>query len=161
MLQKLDGNAETVGAHLKFRCPLFGETSRASAVVTRVERNTERRRTEPGQAEEHPEPVRPSHLQPAGTPEQMRRIRRPHPPERSAHSWYEFSHENKLLPEHQPPINPGSCRYLFFFFLYYRHVLLPLYKWWFQQASGVCSFSLDLHPLTVARFNIFKVILTH
>lgn len=117
MLQKLDGNAETVGAHLKFRCPLFGETSRASAVVTRVERNTERRRTEPGQAEEHPEPVRPSHLQPAGTPEQMRRIRRPHPPERSAHSWYEFSHENKLLPEHQPPINPGSCRYLFFFFL--------------------------------------------
>lgn len=126
MLQKLDGNAETVGAHLKFRCPLLGETSRASVEVTRVERSTERRRTEPRQAEEHPEPVRPSHLQPAGTQEQMRRVRRPHPSERSARSWYEFSHENGLtilfLPEHQPPIDPGSCRYQCLFLLSSRFI---------------------------------------
>lgn len=70
-------NAETAGARLDFRC---GETSRASVEETRAERRTEHRTPEPRQAEELPQPARSSHLQTAGTQDQMRRVRRPHPP---------------------------------------------------------------------------------
>lgn len=59
-------NAETAGARLGFRCPQLGGTSRAREAETRAERGTEAT-PEPTQAEERPQPARPSHLRPAGT----------------------------------------------------------------------------------------------
>lgn len=79
-LDKLDGNAETAGARLDFRCPQLGETSRGSVEDIRAERRTQQRSPESGQAEEQSLAARPSRLQPAGTRDQMRRVRQPRPP---------------------------------------------------------------------------------
>lgn len=65
---------------MDFRCPQLGETSRGSVEDIRAERRTQQRSPESGQVEEQSLAARPSRLQPAGTRDQMRRVRQPHPP---------------------------------------------------------------------------------